>query len=230
VITHDAPGYVIAFTTREGGVSTGAFASLNLTAGTGDDPGRVAENRGRACTALGLDAGALAYNKQVHGRTVHQADETARGKHGDGLWSDLPAIPMLAMAADCAPVAIMRTSGTPALAVIHVGWRGLLAGVVEAGVAAVRDSETAPLAAVIGPAIGQCCYEVGSEVATQFPARLLRDGHLDLVQGVEDSLRASGVESVQRVDICTCCNPQLFFSHRRDGLARGVQGLIGAVA
>jgi copper oxidase (laccase) domain-containing protein len=130
------------------------------------------------------------------------------------------------MAADCLPIAIATTSGTPSLAVLHAGWRGLAEGVVEAGVLALGAG---PKAAVIGPAIGPCCYEVGPEVAARFDSDLTSSGRLDLWAAAERALRAAGVERVERVDLCTRDHPDLFFSHRRDGLARGVQGVIGAV-
>jgi hypothetical protein len=88
----------------------------------------------------------------------------------------------------------------------------------------------APKAAIIGPAIGPCCYEVGPEVARLYDRDLLADGRLDLWRAAERALRRAGVERVERVDLCTRDHPELFFSHRRDGLARGVQGVIGAVA
>ena len=97
---------------------------------------------------------------------------------------------------------------------------------VRGGVAVV-GGETA---AVVGPAIGPCCYEVGDEVSSQFDADLTVDGHLDLWSAAERALLQAGVASVERVDLCTCCNPDLFFSHRRSGRERGVQGMIGAVA
>ncbi len=227
MIVWDEPGYIVAFTMRAGGVSEGVYASLNLTAGTGDDPDRVAENRRRACERLGLDASRLSFNRQVHSPTVHRAHERARGEPGDGLWSDEPGVPMLAMSADCLPIAIARTAGERALAVLHAGWRGLAEGVVAAGAAALGDG---PKAAVIGPAIGPCCYEVGEEVARLFDAELVGGRKLDLWKAAERSLREAGVERVERVDLCTRDHPELFFSHRRDGRARGVQGVIGAVA
>ena len=231
MISWDEPGYVVAFTTRVGGVSAGAYASLNLTTGTGDDPARVEENRRLACDALGLAYDGLAFNRQVHSPTVHRAHAGARGQPGDGLWTEDPQLPMLAMSADCLPIAIARTTGDRALAVLHAGWRGLAEGVVAAAVDAVRSGSTdASLAAVVGPAIGPCCYEVGAEVAALFDDDLLSDGRLDLWEGAERALRAAGVERVERVDLCTRCTPRLFFSHRRDGRARGVQGLIGALA
>ncbi len=113
VIHWDEPGYVVCFTTRVGGVSEGDYASLNLTAGTGDDPDRVERNRRIACERLGLDASALAFNRQVHSPTVHRARAGSRGDPGDGLWSDEPGLPMLAFAADCLPIAIARVDGTP---------------------------------------------------------------------------------------------------------------------
>ncbi|HZT17402.1 MAG TPA: polyphenol oxidase family protein [Gaiellaceae bacterium] len=227
MIVWDEPGYVVAFTTRAGGVSDGVYASLNLGAGTGDDLERVEENRRRVCERLDLDSSRLAFNRQVHSPTVHRAHAGARGEPGDGLWTDEPALPILAFAADCLPIAVARTAGKRALTVLHAGWRGLAEGVVAAGVAALGDG---PKAAVIGPAIGPCCYEVGEEVARLFDRDLVRRRRLDLWEAAERSLREAGVECVERVDLCTRDHPELFFSHRRDGRARGVQGVIGAVA
>jgi hypothetical protein len=229
VIFWDQPGYVVAFTTRIGGVSDGVYESLNLTRGTGDDAGKVEENRRLACEALGLPADRLAFNRQVHSPTVHRAHAGARGEPGDGLWTDEPQLPILAMSADCLPIAVVRTQGPRAIAVLHAGWRGLAEGVVSAGVQALRVDSTQSLAAVIGPAIGPCCYEVGPEVSELFDDDLTVDRKLDLWTAAERALRAAGVERVERVDLCTRDHPQLFFSHRRDGRARGVQGVIGAL-
>ena len=227
MIRWDEPGYVVAFTTRAGGVSSGVYESLNLTTGTGDEAALVEENRNIACAALGLDAERLAFNRQVHSPTVHRAHAGKRGEPGDGLWSDEPGLPLLAMSADCLPIVIARRDGRRALAVLHAGWRGLAEGVVAAGVAALG---TGAKAAVIGPAIGPCCYEVGDEVATLFDADLTVERKLDLWSAAERALRGAGVETVERVDLCTRCHPELFFSHRRSGRARGVQGVLGAVA
>jgi polyphenol oxidase len=231
VIRWDEPGYVVAFTTRVGGVSDAPYDSLNLTIGTGDDRTRVEENRRLACEAVGVPAATLAFNRQVHSPTVHRARAGARGEPGDGLWSDEQGISMLAMSADCLPIAVARTEGPPALAVLHAGWRGLAEGVVAAGVSALRpiSADGPALAAVIGPAIGPCCYEVGREVSELFDPDLTVGGKLDLWSAAERALVAAGVERIERVDLCTRCNPELFFSHRRDGRARGVQGVLGAV-
>jgi copper oxidase (laccase) domain-containing protein len=178
VIRWDAPGpYAVAFTTRRGGVSAGAYDSLNLALMSEDEPDNVAENRRRVCAALGADAGRLAMNRQEHTTLVHRARAGARGEPGDGLWTDEPGVPMLKLTADCVPMAIARAvpggSGEPkpALALLHAGWRGLADGIV-----------------------------------------------------------AAGVEQVERVDLCTRCNPDLFFSHRRQGMPRGCQGVVGLVA
>jgi YfiH family protein len=232
LIRWDEPGYAVAFTTRVGGVSEAPYDSLNLTVGTGDEGGRVDENRRLACAHAGVPAATLAFNRQVHSTTVRCARAGERGEPGDGLWTDEPGLSMLAMSADCLPIAVVRTGGTPALAVLHAGWRGLAEGVVAAGVSVLRDeSGDAPgLAAIVGPAIGPCCYEVGPDVSSLFDADLTRGGKLDLWSAAERALRAAGVERVERVDLCTSCHPELFFSHRRDGRARGAQGVLGAVA
>ena len=192
-----APGpYVVAFTTREGGVSIGEFASLNLGA-RADDPGRIAENRRLACAELGLDAGRLAVNTQRHTAIVHRARPGAQPEIGDGLWSDDPGVPMLALAADCVPIAIVATSGPPRLAVVHAGWRGLADGVVDAGVAALGAHETA---AVVGPSIGPCCYEVGPEVSSRFDARSDERPAARSLEGRRAARSArAGVATVERV-------------------------------
>lgn len=227
MIRWNAPGpYAVAFTTRVGGVSEGPYESLNLGA-RGDDPERVAENRRLACESLGLDSTRLSLNRQRHSPTVHRAEPGIRDEPGDGLWSDVPGQPMLALAADCVPIAVATAEGEPRLAVLHAGWRGLAEGVVEAGVRALGDAR---VAAIVGPSVGPCCYEVGPEVSARFDADLTADGILDLWSAAERALRRAGVEVVERLDLCTRCNPELFFSHRRNGPARGAQGVIGALA
>jgi YfiH family protein len=224
MIRWSEPGYVVAFTTRRGGVSSGVYESLNLTGGTGDDRERVEENRRLACAELGLDHERLSFNRQVHSPTVHRAG--GRGEVGDGLWTDEPGRPMLAFSADCLPIAIARADGERRLAVLHAGWRGLAEGVVAAGVGALGPGETA---AVVGPAVGPCCYEVGEKDSSLFDDDLTVDRRLDLWSAAERALRSAGVARVERIDLCTRCHPELFFSHRRSGLARGAQGVIGAV-
>lgn len=227
MIRWDVPGpYVVAFTTRAGGVSEGPFASLNL-GGKGDRAESVAENRRLACESLRLEPSKLALNRQRHTAHVNRARPGVQKAEGDALWTDEPELPLLVMAADCLPIAVAATGGRSALAVVHAGWRGLAAGVVEASVRALGASATR---AVIGPSVGPCCYEVGPEVSAQFDADLTRDGILNLWEAGERALRRAGVEHVDRLDLCTRCNAELFFSHRRDGPKRGVQGVIGALA
>jgi YfiH family protein len=224
--------YDVVFTTRVGGVSEGPFSSLNLGRKTGDDVGRVDENRRRACAEIGGDAERLALNYQFHSTLVHRARAGSRGERGDGLWTDEPDLPILAMSADCLPVALARTNGgAPAVAVVHVGWRGLVDGILASAVAALGGDE---LAAAIGPGIGPCCYEVRDDVADPFRARfgggIVREGKLDLWRSAEAALREAGVTRVDRFDLCTSCRPEQFFSHRRDGKLRGVQGVLARVA
>ena len=231
----DAPGpYQIAFSTRIGGVSEGPFESLNLGILTADEPERVVENRRRLCEETGADAETATMAWQVHGPDVGPADMRGIVTPGtefrrcDGLWTDLPGRAMVLLTADCFPVALARANGTPGLAVLHVGWRGLLAGIVGSGVRALGSG---PLAAAIGPGIGPCCYEVGEEVAAPYRERfgdgVLAGRNLDLAEAAERALHAAGVKDVHRAGHCTACEPELFFSHRRD---RGLTGRQGVVA
>jgi purine-nucleoside/S-methyl-5'-thioadenosine phosphorylase / adenosine deaminase len=232
VIPWRQEGYEVVFTTRLGGVSEGPYASLNLGRKSGDEVERTDENRRIVCEAIGADVTKLALNFQVHSDRVVQASAGVRGERADGLWTDEPGLPILALSADCLPIALVRTGAEqPAAAVLHVGWRGLLAGIVAAGAGAVGDHS---LAAAIGPGIGPCCYEVGEEVAGPFRERfggdVVRDRRLDLWTSAERALRAAGVEHVHRVDRCTACEPETFFSHRREAGRTGRQGVIAYVA
>jgi polyphenol oxidase len=225
----DVPGYAVAFSTRLGGVSDEPFASLNLGRRSGDDVAKVDENRRRLCAPLGADPERLTINYQTHSARVRRARAGEKGELGDGLWTDEPGVPMLALGADCPTVAIAKTDSDPALAVLHAGWRGLLEGVVASAAAALGGR----LAAVVGPAIGPCCYEVGPEVAEPFTARfgadVVRGRILDLWTSAERALHAAGCSQVERIDLCTRCNPELFFSERRTGKPRGGHGVLGYV-
>jgi purine-nucleoside/S-methyl-5'-thioadenosine phosphorylase / adenosine deaminase len=212
-------------------VSEGPYASLNLGRKSGDEVERVDENRRIACEAIGADVAKLALNFQVHSARVRQAEPASRGERADGLWTAEPGLPILAMSADCLPIALARTDGSrAAVAVLHAGWRGLLEGIVASGAEALGGGS---LAAAIGPGIGPCCYEVGEEVAAPFRERfgddVVRERRLDLWTSAERALRAAGVDRVDRFDRCTACEPETFFSHRRDRGRTGRQGVIAYV-
>jgi purine-nucleoside/S-methyl-5'-thioadenosine phosphorylase / adenosine deaminase len=228
--------YTVAFSTRVGGVSDGRYESLNLGILTGDDPVRVVENRLLLAGRAGIDPDRARMAWQQHRAEVRKASPEGiltpgtRHEACDGWWSDAPGQGMMLVTADCLPVAIARRNGAPALAVLHVGWRGLLEGIVENGARALGPE---PLAAAIGPGIGPCCYEVGPDVAEPFEAaygaEVLVDGRLDLWRSAELALERAGVDEIERTDLCTYCHPELFFSHRRDRGTTGRQGVIAAV-
>lgn len=229
VFRWEAPGpYEVVFSTRLGGVSEGPFESLNLGRKTGDDVERVDENRRRLCASLGADEQQLTLGYQTHSTIVNRAEPGSRGTPGDGLWTDEPDVPMVALGADCALIALARTNGDePGLAVLHAGWRGLVAGIVEEAAKALGGR----LAAIVGPAIGPCCYEVQEDVAAPFRDRfgsgIVNRGKLDLWTAAEQAARDAGATQVERVDLCTACRPDLFFSERRTGRPRGTQGVVG---
>jgi YfiH family protein len=239
VFRWEAPGpYEVSFSTRLGGVSVGPFESLNLGILTGDEPEHVIENRRRLSEKAGAEPERATMLWQQHGAGVVKATAdrgvmTAGFDHprGDALWTDQPNLAMMLITADCLPVAVARSNGAaPALAVLHVGWRGLLAGLVEAALGELGEG---PLNAVIGPGIGPCCYEVGDEVAAPFRdrygAEVLHGRNLDMYTSTEKALYAAGCTSVERVEMCTSCHPDLFFSHRRDGARTGRQGIIARI-
>ncbi len=226
----DVPGpYEVLFSTRTGGVSDGPYASLNLGFLSGDERELVEENRHRLYLAAGAHPERVSWPRQVHGADVVRA--AARGVEADAIWTDEPGEPVMVVTADCVPVALVRLGGRPAVSLAHVGWRGLLAGVLPAAVAALGGRH---VAAAIGPGIGPCCYEVGEDVSTPvrraFGPGFSADGHLDLPGAVEQALRNAGCVRVDRLDECTSCHSERYFSHRRDQGLTGRQGAIAYVA
>jgi polyphenol oxidase len=232
----DLPGAHVVFTTRRGGVSGGAYASLNLGYLTGEDPAAVDANR--AALERELVVG-LGFVHQVHGARVRRltgADaehERATGPESltraDGQVTTTPGLAAAVLTADCLAVAI---AGEGAVAMVHGGWRGLRDGVLAAGVRALRAAGAAgPLAAAIGPGAGPCCYEVGAEVHAAFddrPAAVHAGDNLDLPGIARHDLAAAGVDTVHAIGLCTICSdPGLFFSYRRD---HGVTGRQAGIA
>jgi purine-nucleoside/S-methyl-5'-thioadenosine phosphorylase / adenosine deaminase len=232
-------GVDVAFTSRAGGVSSGAFHSLNLGALTADDAANVAENRRRAVAAAGGDGAAATMAWQVHGADVREVDERpASGRFlepgveafpkSDGLATSLPARPLVLLTADCLPIAIARADGRR-LALLHAGWRGLVAGIVERGVEAVGGRATA----AVGPGAGPCCYEVGDDVGDALRGRfgedVVRAGRADLWLAARRALESAGVADVEGAGECTICGGERYFSHRRDRGTTGRQGVVGVL-
>ena len=221
-----------AFSTRLGGVSEPPFARLNLGLLTGDERSSVLANRRRLAAALGRDPAGFLVGHQVHAADVLRRaeppqpnpylDADARPPESDGQATAAVELTPLVQVADCLPVAIPGPGG---VAMLHCGWRGLAAGLIAHGVAAVGAE-----AAAIGPGIGPCCYEVGAEVLGEFATLgpdVSRGPTLDLVEITRRLLAAAGVGDVDATRLCTSCERELFFSHRRDGARTGRQaGLV----
>jgi polyphenol oxidase len=239
----DLPGAHVLFTTRRGGFSEGPYASLNLGRLTADRPEAVQRNRATLHDDVGHPP---VYIRQVHGthvRTIRTAsadgvaplpDEGIELPEADGQATALAGLAPMVMTADCLPIAIAgrgRTNGDEsrparAVAMLHAGWRGLAAGIVPAGLQALRElGVDGPVEAAIGPGAGGCCYEVGDEVRSAFSiyGDHVRHGrNIDLKAIARDQLEAVGVAAVHDAGLCTiCADASLFFSHRRD---RGVTG------
>ena len=235
----EAIGVRHAFTTRQGGVSTGPFESLNLGFSTGDVPDDVLTNRARICAALDALPEALRFVKQVHGKTVRQPrEEWPTGAEGtppeaDGLITGDPRYVIGVRTADCLPVLLASDDGRTVVAV-HAGWRGLQQQMVRNAVRWLADYARclpSSMVAAIGPGISPQRYEVGDEVAEQFdeahlvPLASGKSG-LDLLGVAAAQLGEAGVTAVDRITRCTYDHPELFYSYRRDGARCGRQAAV----
>jgi polyphenol oxidase len=172
------------------------------------------------------DAAGLATAKQVHSDQVLKATHPGDCGPGDALISDQPGVTVAIRTADCLPVVIVDLR-TRAVAAVHAGWRGVVAQIVPKAVEAMRSefgSQPEDLEIAIGPGIGPCCFEVGPEVAAQFraffPERNDLEGRarVDLAETITRQLRRNGVTTgqISASGLCSCCNPELFESYRRD--------------
>lgn len=221
-------------TTRIGGVSTGPYESFNLGDHVGDDPQAVRRNRNRLREQLKLPAEPL-WLKQVHGTEVVYGPQAAPGVTADGAWTDRSGTVLAVLTADCLPVFLCDRGGTR-VAVLHAGWRGLAAGVIERGVAALGVSG-AELLAWLGPAIGPQSYEVGGEVREAFVAAQplaaaafrphgASKWLADLYELARQRLAALGLGAVHGGGWCTLRERERFYSHRRDGVTGRMASLI----
>jgi purine-nucleoside/S-methyl-5'-thioadenosine phosphorylase / adenosine deaminase len=219
------------FSTRVGGASAPPFDLLNLGLLTGDEAASVRENRRRLTAALDRDPEGVLFGHQVHEASVSWSDEApdpnpwlgdAAPAPADGQATSAARLTPLVQVADCLPVAI---SGPGGVAMLHCGWRGLAGGIVAEGVFTVGADSAA-----IGPGIGPCCYEVGDEVLAEFEplgAGIANGRMLDLPEAARRLLADAGVDRVEPSGLCTSCEADLFFSHRRDGERTGRQaGLV----
>jgi YfiH family protein len=191
--------------------------NLSLRMGERHEQGFRARERLRAS----LDLRGLAHGRQVHGTVVRRvSDAPDAAGEADGHVTATREVGVMVLTADCLPVAL----GAPgSVAIVHAGWRGLAAGVLEQGVRALRElDEHGDSVAVIGPGAGVCCYEVGEEVHAAFGGVHRRGRHIDLKAIARDRLLAAGVADVCDVGACTICDER-FFSHRREGPRAGRQ-------
>jgi len=237
VLVDLGPGVGAAFTTRVGGISLAPYGDLNLGLHVADDPHAVRTNRARTARSLGVEPERVTWADQVHGHRVAVVTEADAGRGScdvtdalpgaDALVTAAPEVPLAILVADCVPV-LLADANRRVVGAVHAGRRGLVAGVVAHAVQAMRDNGAAldEVVAVIGPAIGACCYDVGDEVHDEVTgvlpvtAAASRSGgrSLDLVAGVRAELSAAGVSTTTTVGGCTSCQRGFWFSHRRDGV------------
>ena len=215
-----------AFSTRFGGVSTGAYASLNLAQHVADDAVHVRENRRLLRSALSLPAEPM-WLDQVHGTTVRHSDSSDSTVCADASWTDRPGAVCAILTADCLPV-LFADDDACCVAAAHAGWRGLAAGVLESTVSQLPVN-AGQVSAWLGPAIGSGAFEVGDDVRNAF---LQRDTALvsafqknergrwlcNLYAIARARLAAIGVTRVYGGDRCTFSESDTFFSYRRDGI------------
>lgn len=250
---------VHGFPERGGGVSTGLRASLNLGMRWGDDRANVDENRRRVADHAGYKPDALVAMRHVHGTAVWAVGEAmAEAAEFDGLVCDQPGPVLGAFSADCVPM-LFADPKARVIGAAHAGWRGTIGAALSTGSAVStgvappaastlgqsiasnvirrmveRGADPARIRVALGPSIGACCFEVGSEVVAQFshalgdvPGLVNTDSkkpHIDLRLALRTVLERSGVqgEHIDDRPPCTKCNTDRFFSYRRDGMAGGV--------
>lgn len=243
---------VTGFSTRLGGVSKAYLGSMNLSFTRGDEPERVMENHRRFAKAVGYDYSKLVFSDQVHDTKIRIVTEEDAGKgimrnrdfSGiDGLVTDVPGIPLMTFYADCVPL-FFYDPVKRVVATAHSGWRGTVAGIGTKMIETMHEnygSKPENIVCAIGPSICRDCYEVSEDVAEAFRAVYTEDETASILTDKKDGkyqldlhgacyynfLKAGVLPShIALPDLCTCCNKEMFFSHRA---TNGKRGNLGAV-
>ena len=219
------------FFTRQGGVSSGIYSSLNCGLGSKDDPVNVAENRTRVAEILGTEPDRLLTLFQVHSAKVIVAKKPWAldgAPEADAVVTKVPGLAIGVLTADCAPI-LFCDAEARVIGAAHAGWRGALSGIVESTVEAMVGLGATPgrIAATIGPAISQRAYEVGADYVERFLAEDSDAGpffaddpdsgepHFDLTGYVAERLAKAGVAAITDLGLCTYCDETRLFSYRR---------------
>ena len=232
---------VMAFSTRKGGISKPPLNSLNFSTGQGDSPENVRTNYRILARELSINPRCIATCRQVHGDNVELLDSVPVSlPTADALITSSDEIFLGVKTADCLPILILDPKRGIAAAV-HAGWRGTVLRIARKVVRLMKATfgcKPSDIVAALGPAIGTCCYEVDDAVLVPFRSQMPDPERFITIHnhsGEKESLRlnlaltnyceltAEGVakENIRAVELCTRCNPELFFSHRRDGAASG---------
>lgn len=233
------------FSTRLGGVSPAPMDSLNLGANRGDDPVNVRENFVRFCAAAGTDPNALVKNHQIHSdiiRPVGRADvmehpEAPGSFEADGLVTNESGVCLTIFSGDCIPI-LLYDPVRRCIAAVHAGWRGTAAGIATAAVARMKDvygCRPENILAAIGPGIGPDCFETHEDVPNAMTAALSTAvlQHIKIKENGKFSVDLKGVNAMRLEQagldpahiavsqVCTACDQERFWSHRRQGTSRG---------
>jgi len=232
-----------AVSTRKGGVSEGdALGTLNLGSKTEDSRENVRENYRRFCTALGFDAKRVVLGNQTHSSNVRIVTEKDAGKgvfrerdydDVDAIITNVPKLPLAIHTADCVPVTLIDVKNK-AIGNAHCGWKGTFSCLAEITLKEMGNAfgtKAEDVTAVIGPCIHKCCYEVSEDLYQKFLERfgdsslIFKENEkffLDLPGINRKILKDFGVKSIYTSSLCTCCNKEIFYSHRGLGQKRGI--------
>lgn len=239
------PGVAHGFSTRIGGVSEGVYASLNLGLTRGDDPACVRENYRRFFSAIGAGGAYVAMCNQVHGaqvRTITTADVKADlyeklGYEGDGMITAIPGVTLVIFSADCIPV-LLYDPCRRVIGAVHAGWRGTAAGIVTEAVERMKlvyGCRPEDILAAVGPGIGPDCFETHEDVPNAMMAAVASPAlsYIAIKENGKFAVDLKGINA-RRLELagldpaniavstdCTACMENKYWSHRRQGEARG---------
>jgi len=234
------------FTTRIGGISPSPFNSLNMSLKREPDPARILKNISIAAYAMGIDPGCLVRNNATHEDLVlevcteHNGLGVTRGRDipdCDGVFTCTRGTGLITMHADCIPL-FFADKNKSACAAVHAGWKSTYANIARNAISKFTEKgiTAQDILVGIGPSIGTCCFEVQEDVGSLFAERYGEDKriyrgdkqYIDLASVTLTQLESAGIppENVTVADICTCCNPELFYSYRRDGKKAGAMSAI----